>query len=220
MCSPTWETDTYPLWYVCSPTWETHIPNDMCGPTWETRMLVICVPLPGKHISLTICAPLHGKQILIPCDMCVPLPGKHISLTICVAPPGKHVCWWYVFPYLGNTYLWWYVFPHLGNIYSYYWYILLHCCRPIVFSMDGDSTYEANFVLATLVDHDSSLPPSQASVTASANTSTKSATSKDKQAERWEGLHITFTEESDHLTTRPSHHQHYRHQEIDSSPLK
>ena len=152
--------------------------------------------------------------------ICVSLPGKHISLTICVAPPGKHVCWWYVFPYLGNTYLWWYVFPHLGNIYSYYWYILLHCCRPIVFSMDGDSTYEADFVLATLVDHDSSLPPSQASVTASANTSTKSATSKDKQAKRWEGLHITLTEESDHLTTRPSHHQHYRHQEIDSSPLK
>lgn len=54
--------------------------------------------------------------------------------------------------------------------------------KPIVFSMDGDSTYEADFVLATLVDHDSSLPPSQASVTASANTSTKSATSKDKQA--------------------------------------
>lgn len=103
---------------------------------------------------------------------------------------------------------------------AYYWYILLHCCRPIVFSMDGDSTYEADFVLATLVDHDSSLPPSQASVTASANTSTKSVTSKDKQAKRWEGLHITLTEESDHLTTRPSHLQRNGHQEIDSCPTK
>lgn len=38
--------------------------------------------------------------------------------------------------------------------------------RPIVFSMDGDSTYEADFVLATLVDHQSSTQSSQASVTA------------------------------------------------------
>lgn len=52
--------------------------------------------------------------------------------------------------------------------------------KPIVFSMDGDSTYEGDFVLATLVDHDSSLPSSQASVTASASTSTNNA-SKDKQ---------------------------------------
>ncbi|KAJ7387377.1 Cell cycle checkpoint control protein rad9b [Desmophyllum pertusum] len=52
--------------------------------------------------------------------------------------------------------------------------------KPIVFSMDGDSTYEADFVLATLVDHESSQQSSQTSVTAAASTSTKKV-SKDKQ---------------------------------------
>lgn len=45
--------------------------------------------------------------------------------------------------------------------------------RPIVFSMDGDSTYEADFVLATLIDHQSSTQSSQASVTAAPSTSAK-----------------------------------------------
>ncbi|KAL9981649.1 hypothetical protein ACROYT_G010382 [Oculina patagonica] len=52
--------------------------------------------------------------------------------------------------------------------------------KPIVFSMDGDSTYEADFVLATLVDHQSSSQSSQASVTTAASTSTNKV-SKGKQ---------------------------------------
>jgi len=55
--------------------------------------------------------------------------------------------------------------------------------KPIVFSMDGDSTYEADFVLATLVDHESSVSSSQASVTTAAITSTKNV-SKDKEVKR------------------------------------
>lgn len=55
--------------------------------------------------------------------------------------------------------------------------------RPIVFSMDGDPTYEADFVLATLVDHESSTQSSQTSVAAAASTSTKKV-SKDKQVNR------------------------------------
>lgn len=39
--------------------------------------------------------------------------------------------------------------------------------------MDGDSTYEADFVLATLIDHQSSTQSSQASVTAAPTTSAK-----------------------------------------------
>ena len=45
-----------------------------------------------------------------------------------------------------------------------------------MFSMDGDSSYEGNFVLATLVDNESSAPSSQQSGTAAevaASTSTK-----------------------------------------------
>lgn len=56
--------------------------------------------------------------------------------------------------------------------------------KPIVFSMDGDPTYEADFVLATLVDHDSSIQSSQASVTAAAASNQQPSTSKvlkDKQ---------------------------------------
>jgi len=49
--------------------------------------------------------------------------------------------------------------------------------------MDGDSTYEADFVLATLVDHESSVSSSQASVTTAAITSTKNV-SKDKEVKR------------------------------------
>lgn len=59
--------------------------------------------------------------------------------------------------------------------------------RPIVFSMDGDPTYEADFVLATLVDHDSSIQSSQASVTAAAASAQQPSTSKvskDKQVNR------------------------------------
>ena len=45
-----------------------------------------------------------------------------------------------------------------------------------MFSMDGDSSYEGNFVLATLVDNESSAPSSQqscAEVEAAASKSTK-----------------------------------------------
>ena len=58
--------------------------------------------------------------------------------------------------------------------------------RPIVFSMDGDPTYEADFVLATLVDHDSSIQSSQASVTAAGSIQQPSTSkgSKDKQVNR------------------------------------
>lgn len=55
--------------------------------------------------------------------------------------------------------------------------------RPIVFSMDGDPTYEADFVLATLVDYESSTQSSQTSVAAAASTSTNKV-SKDKQVNR------------------------------------
>ena len=53
--------------------------------------------------------------------------------------------------------------------------------------MDGDPTYEADFVLATLVDHDSSIQSSQASVTAAAASIQQPSTSKvskDKQVNR------------------------------------
>lgn len=53
--------------------------------------------------------------------------------------------------------------------------------------MDGDPTYEADFVLATLVDHDSSIQSSQASVTAAAASNQQPSTSKvskDKQVNR------------------------------------
>ena len=52
--------------------------------------------------------------------------------------------------------------------------------------MDGDPTYEADFVLATLVDHDSSIQSSQASVTAAASIQQPSISkgSKDKQVNR------------------------------------
>ena len=55
--------------------------------------------------------------------------------------------------------------------------------------MDGDPTYEADFVLATLVDHDSSIQSSQASVTAAASIQQPSTSkgSKDKKVNRWEG---------------------------------
>ena len=45
-----------------------HISSDMCSPTWET---MICVRLPGKHISLLICVPPPGETH-IPSDMCSP----------------------------------------------------------------------------------------------------------------------------------------------------
>ena len=89
---------------MCSPIWETHIPSDMCSPTWETNIpcdmcfllikpiyLVICIPLPGKHISPVICVPLpHKHKFLV---ICVPQPGKHIevSLVICFFPLRKHI---------------------------------------------------------------------------------------------------------------------------------
>lgn len=63
------------------------------------------------------------------------------------------------------------VFPELQIIRSYHWHEIFF--RPIVFSMDGDSTYEADFVLATLIDHQSSTQSSQASVTAAPTTSAK-----------------------------------------------
>jgi len=52
--------------------------------------------------------------------------------------------------------------------------------------MDGDPTYEADFVLATLVDHESSAQSSQASVTAAASSQQPSTSkvSKDKQVNR------------------------------------
>ena len=54
--------------------------------------------------------------------------------------------------------------------------------------MDGDSSYEGNFVLATLVDNESSAPSSQhsgAEVEAAASKSTKKH-QKGKQDKRWE----------------------------------
>lgn len=58
--------------------------------------------------------------------------------------------------------------------------------------MDGDPTYEADFVLATLVDHESSAQSSQASVTAAASSQQPSTSkvSKDKQVNRWEGFKL------------------------------
>ena len=50
---------------ICSPTWETHIPRAMCSLTWKTHTGIpsdVC-SLPGKHISLLICVPLPGKHI-------------------------------------------------------------------------------------------------------------------------------------------------------------
>ena len=48
---------------------------------------VLCVPLPGKHISLVICVPLPRKHI--PLVICVPLPGKHIIPSgMCFPYPG------------------------------------------------------------------------------------------------------------------------------------
>ena len=54
--------------------------------------------------------------------------------------------------------------------------------------MDGDPTYEADFVLATLVDHESSAQSSQASVATAASSQQPSTSkvSKDKQVNRWE----------------------------------
>ena len=72
---------------MSSPNWETHIPGDMCSPTWEIRIssdisLVICVPLPGKHISLLIRVFDTSFDTcggtLIRCDMCSPTPETHI----------------------------------------------------------------------------------------------------------------------------------------------
>ena len=65
MCTPSWEThilnymfsptlETHIIPDMCSPTLETHIPTDMCASTWDTGKyipLVICDPLPRKHIS-------------------------------------------------------------------------------------------------------------------------------------------------------------------------
>lgn len=50
--------------------------------------------------------------------------------------------------------------------------------------MDGDSTYEGNFVLATLVDHEISPPSSQQSGAAVAAASTSTKKDKDKQDKR------------------------------------
>ena len=52
-------------------------------------LLVLCFPLPGKHISLVLCVPPPGKHISL--VLCVPPPGKHRFLVLCVPPPGKHI---------------------------------------------------------------------------------------------------------------------------------
>ena len=106
MCSPTWKThipsdmcssslETHIPSDMCSPTWKTHIPNDICSPPGTNISLLICVPLvicvllPGKHISLVICVLPPGKHISV--VVCVPPPGKVIFLVICVSQVGKHI---------------------------------------------------------------------------------------------------------------------------------
>ena len=116
-------------------TWETRITSDTYSPTQETQSLVICVPLPRKHISLVICVPLPRKHISLVISVPlprkhiflvihVPLPGKQISLVICVPLPwethitrdmcflgrGRDMC----FPGRGTCITWWYMFPTYG----------------------------------------------------------------------------------------------------------
>ena len=51
--------------------------------------LVICVSLPGKHISLVICVPLPGKHI--PSDMCSPTWKTHIPSNMCSPTWETHI---------------------------------------------------------------------------------------------------------------------------------
>ncbi|XP_068679919.1 cell cycle checkpoint control protein RAD9A-like isoform X2 [Montipora foliosa] len=79
--------------------------------------------------------------------------------------------------------------------------------RPIVFSMDGDSTYEGNFVLATLVDHETAEPSSQtsgiaaaAAATPAASTSAKN-TPKEKQDNSSSKKNLPKHQKTSHRTT-------------------
>ena len=66
--------------YMCSPTWETHIPRDMCSLTWETHILPdMCSPTLETHIPTDMCAPTWETGKYIPLVICDPLPRKHIS---------------------------------------------------------------------------------------------------------------------------------------------
>ena len=138
-------------------TWETRITSDTYSPTQETQSLVICVPLPRKHISLVICVPLPRKHISLVISVPlprkhiflvihVPLPGKQISLVICVPLPwethitrdmcflgrGRDMC----FPGRGTCITWWYMFPTYGAhislgicVYIYHWWYVI--CVPL-----------------------------------------------------------------------------------------
>ena len=78
MCSPTWEIHIPSD--MCSSTWETHIPRDMCSPTWETYILPdMCSPTLKTHIPTDMCAPTWETGKYIPLVICDPLPRKHIS---------------------------------------------------------------------------------------------------------------------------------------------
>ena len=64
---------------------------------WKHISLVIYVPLPRKYILLVICVPLSGKHIIMPCDMFFPTWETQISLVIVVflvisvPPPEQHI---------------------------------------------------------------------------------------------------------------------------------
>ena len=60
----------------------------MCSPTWETRIPCDMFFLPRKHISLVICVPLPGKHLStwethIACDMFFPTQETHITSYMC-----------------------------------------------------------------------------------------------------------------------------------------
>ena len=99
---PTWETHI--LSDMCSPILEIHISSDMCYPTQETHIprdtyvfsyqgntypLVICVPIPEKHVYPNwyspTCSPTETQipQRHIPGDMCFPHWETHIPSDIC-----------------------------------------------------------------------------------------------------------------------------------------